>query len=613
MNIATRRSLGVGEITTLFAVSTLGLFLRAPDALLNPQFIAEDGVVFFANQLGHSLPPLFGPVQGYWVFLDRLIAWFASAFPLVLIPFVYNLSATLLAAASITYFCCRARDVFHPVASLAVLLLVPMISGIMLDNITHLQWFSQLALASASLLPRPLAARNSGIARIVEMAFLAIVAFTGPFAILCSLVYLFLQTVHMAAALARLTRIRESLREYLRSLDIPALVVTLVAGAILLTLAGGQNKIPLFPLHKIPEGFFLVVLGIGLQVHTMGPVLFPQIAFAWFQVALFGIVVLAPMSARARTGCLALLLYGWLVLLAGCAKALALGGTAPNFNYDDKYFFALAIIEWLVLWRIVSSLLRGTPTVPTLMTVSAMGSVAIAYPYWHTRPALPDTNWAQYAKRIEVGETLDVPIYPPPWFFHVAGQGKQLTIALQPADAVHQDAAHPVLQPGSQLYREFNIAHAQATALRIIIEDGKESAALHAPDSIPFRPAPGNYVASGTFGIQSAALKDLECLRNDPDGIGASVLLNHAGKEKVLWHGETDPFHFSADRGPQHFRVESIDIGEDDELIYRVDSGHGGHNVSCDWTYVRDFVLRRRGDVGSFRAGPGAIFQDGFD
>src|SRR5690348_1083211 len=97
----THRSLGIGEIATLFAASALGLFLRAPDALLNPQFIAEDGTAFFAGQFGRLLPPLFGPVQGYWVVLDRLVAWYASFFPVILVPLVYNLSAILLAATSI--------------------------------------------------------------------------------------------------------------------------------------------------------------------------------------------------------------------------------------------------------------------------------------------------------------------------------------------------------------------------------------------------------------------------------------------------------------------------------------------------------------------------------
>jgi len=425
MSDAARRPIGSSEVAILFAVSALGLFLRAPDALLNPQFIAEDSTTFFLGQLGRSLPPLFVVVEGYWVFLDRLIAWYASFFPLTLVPLAYNLSANLMAAASVAYFCCRARDVFHPLASLAVVLLVPMVSGIMLDNITHLQWFTQLALVSASLLPRPASARNSGVARIVEMAFLAVVAFTGPFAIFCLVVYLFLQTVSVAAGLGRLTRIRDCLREYLNSLDVPALVVTLVAGAIVLFLAHSGHKIPVPDPRKIASDFFVVVTGIGLQVHGLGPVFLPQLLFAWFQAALFGIIALVPMSARARTSCIALLLYGWLVLLAGFVKSVSLGGNAVDFNYCDTYFFALAIFEWLVLWRIISVFPRGNPAASSLIIVSVLGSCAIVYPHWHIRPALPDMDWAQYASRIEAGEAVDVPVYPPPWRVHIPEREKR--------------------------------------------------------------------------------------------------------------------------------------------------------------------------------------------
>jgi len=425
MSDATPRSIGIGAITTLFAVSSVGLFLRAPDALVNPQFIAEDSTTFFLGRFGRSLPPLFRVVEGYLVFLDRLIAWYASFFPLALVPLVYNLSANVLAAASIAYFCCRARDVFHPLVSLAVLLLVPMVSGIMLDNITHLQWFTQLALVSASLLPRPASARNSGVARIFEMAFLTAVAFTGPFAIFCSLVYLFLQTVSVAVRFARLTRIRECLREYLLSLDVPALSITLVDGAIVLFLAHSEHKIPMPDPRKIVSDFFVVVAGVGLQVHALGPVFFPQLLFAWFQVALFGIIALVRMSARARITCFALLLYGWLVLLAGFVKSLSLGGKAVDFNYCDTYFFALAIFEWLVLWRIVSVFLRGNLTASSLIVVSVLGSSAVMYPHWHIRPELPDLDWAQYASRIEAGEAVDAPVYPPPWRVHIPGREKR--------------------------------------------------------------------------------------------------------------------------------------------------------------------------------------------
>jgi len=62
-------------------------------------------------------------------------------------------------------------------------------------------------------------------------------------------------------------------------------------------------------------------------------------------------------------------------------------------------------------------------------------------------------------------------------------------------------------------------------------------------------------------------------------------------------HGELDPFHVPRDRGPQRFGMDGIDIIEGDTLDYRVDPGHRGTNVSCDWTFVRDFIFTRRGDL----------------
>jgi hypothetical protein len=45
---------------------------------------------------------------------------------------------------------------------------------------------------------------------------------------------------------------------------------------------------------------------------------------------------------------------------------------------------------------------------------------------------------------------------------------------------------------------------------------------------------------------------------------------------------------------------------------YRVDAGPGGKNVSCDWSYVRDFVFRRHSGAGGARNGD-RIFMESFD
>src|SRR5579872_3939418 len=63
------------------------LFLRRPDALLNPQFFAEDGVVFFHDQLLFGLwESLWIPHGGYLLIVQRLTAWWASFFPPIFAP-----------------------------------------------------------------------------------------------------------------------------------------------------------------------------------------------------------------------------------------------------------------------------------------------------------------------------------------------------------------------------------------------------------------------------------------------------------------------------------------------------------------------------------------------
>jgi hypothetical protein len=55
-------------------VAFLLIFLRRPDALLNPQFLAEDGTSFYADayNLG-GLRALFLPIAGYLLVSDRLV------------------------------------------------------------------------------------------------------------------------------------------------------------------------------------------------------------------------------------------------------------------------------------------------------------------------------------------------------------------------------------------------------------------------------------------------------------------------------------------------------------------------------------------------------------
>src|SRR3954469_13020568 len=53
------------------------LFARRPDMVLNPQFWAEDGPVFFAQARIHGIAALVEPYAGYFHTVLRLVAWIA--------------------------------------------------------------------------------------------------------------------------------------------------------------------------------------------------------------------------------------------------------------------------------------------------------------------------------------------------------------------------------------------------------------------------------------------------------------------------------------------------------------------------------------------------------
>src|SRR5260370_124194 len=92
-----------GWIFSSFAACALALFLKSPDAFLNPQFWAEDGAIFYAQQYGKLWPQISTPYAGYLHFIPRLFAWLLSPIPPLYLPLSYNLSALLIDSICVTY------------------------------------------------------------------------------------------------------------------------------------------------------------------------------------------------------------------------------------------------------------------------------------------------------------------------------------------------------------------------------------------------------------------------------------------------------------------------------------------------------------------------------
>jgi hypothetical protein len=146
------RSLAAGF---LFFLATAGaifflLYLRRPDALNAPQFFAEDGMIFFHDQLLFGIrQALWIPHAGYVLAIQRLTAMLGGLFCPVYAPAVYNIAALTLSSSCCAFF---SLPVFRSIVrsdllrfAVCCLFAIALDSAELIGTITQIQWFLQLA------------------------------------------------------------------------------------------------------------------------------------------------------------------------------------------------------------------------------------------------------------------------------------------------------------------------------------------------------------------------------------------------------------------------------------------------------------------------------------
>src|ERR1035441_4254450 len=143
-----------GAGTRLFVATAatifLLLFLRRPDALTAPQFFAEDGMIFFHDQLLFGIRQALGiPHAGYVLAVQRLTALLGSYFCPAQAPAVYDITALTLSACCCAFF---VLPVFRVVVRsdllrfvVCCLFAIALDSAELIGTITQIQWFLQLA------------------------------------------------------------------------------------------------------------------------------------------------------------------------------------------------------------------------------------------------------------------------------------------------------------------------------------------------------------------------------------------------------------------------------------------------------------------------------------
>jgi len=390
------------SLAAVVVLAAAVLFLRKSDAFLNPQFWAEDAIVFFDQADTIGLAALVTPNAGYYHTIPRLIALATHGAPARFAPGIYSYAAVAgsLVIVAQLFLVARRRLPESTVAPFLVALgpcLLPWTEEV-LCNLTNFQWWGGLGLFAglADLPPR------GALAWTLRLVWLALLALTGPFALLFAPLFV----LHAA-----LTRERFAWAQ-LALIGFAAWVTSRALSASPEILVGTGEP------HFLPT-LFAVARRIGRELIGVSR---GSAHFLWLVFAAVAGSLLA-LAARRERDCRHFLLFA-----VGCA-ALPLGSVALKFAADPglfndvelgaRYFFmpkALALIAVAATWPVVR---RARWSL--VLWCGLAGVFAFALTRDFCAPVWSDYHWANYADRLDRRIPTSVPINPQGWIYHYRG------------------------------------------------------------------------------------------------------------------------------------------------------------------------------------------------
>jgi hypothetical protein len=347
------------------------LFLRAPDAFINPQFWAEDGPIFWQQQATHGWRALFDPYAGYLLLAPRLVALVASFFDPAQAPRLYAAGAIIITMWSAVTAATCTKD-WRVGALLGVtLILTPIAWGEVFARANMLQWITGPTLALVLVSAQD---RN-------KVAFATVAAFTGPYS-------LFLAPV--------------AAYQFYRRPNLSAAICLIAAACTVMFLFVGRGD----PQAVGPSWSNLSFTDAAYLASAMLPRIFNSSAaciLTGSMVLLLAIIV--PGDDRPQR--LVLLWFGAAVMAATFLKYVGQPHALDGVDAGSRYFYAPRLA---MLWCAAFLSASGPLWQRTISIAFIALMIAGAYPF--QRDPLPDAHWSE---KIRSGAKT-IEISPPGWF-----------------------------------------------------------------------------------------------------------------------------------------------------------------------------------------------------
>lgn len=372
------------------------LFLRKPDAILNPQFWAEDSVVFFRDSITYGLSSIWHPHAGYLHVVPRIVAWVGKFFPFAWIPSIYNLTSLILTVFVAGYILYSKRlDLPNKPLLALFIVLIPQTEYVII-NLTNIQWILCLLLILVLIQQR---ATSLGQLT-VDTGIIILIGLTGPFLVLFSGLFM-----------ARWILKRDAYSAYL--LLVALIVVAVQAGFIVNSPTTASA--PIGSLAEVISQATEVLLKhlifglfFGNYLNDVNDLVYYLMAAVVLLVYLTALYMIYEHIKLA----LLFLLCAALIMLSTFYRFLPELGVLIDFALGTRYFF---IPYLMVVWSLIVNLdfNRLSKSLPAMVL---LGLIMLNSAFRFQAEPLVDYEWQKYSEKMARGEAVRVPLNPSGWY-----------------------------------------------------------------------------------------------------------------------------------------------------------------------------------------------------
>jgi hypothetical protein len=389
---------GSAPVTVRYPLLSRGLIVlialavlcwRVPNYFTDPQFWAEDGLAWLQTHIAGARS-LVMPMAGYQLLAMHMITLFAEQFPTAAAPAIYFYSTVFITLWTVWLVMSPRFDIpYRPLAALAVVASYQ--GNYVFGGIANLQWVLPIA-ACAIILMRP---HSSKLVLLGEALFLAAVSVTGTFSVFL-----------LAAILSTTVLSRPDSRRVIFLAIVSTGAVLQIASMLMnidATLVAGEHvKQPLDIIVNMPFRKLFSPFGRAIFNGSAG-----VIATSLLTVVTIWCLLLP----KFRTEKTFIVVFAAALIAGSVFKS----GVDLDETYGLRYFYIPSV---LAVWFLAFT----APSIKRHAVLAAMiGAYQIATIYLSFNTALTKSphDWASWARAIDTGLPVTVPISPPPWSLNV--------------------------------------------------------------------------------------------------------------------------------------------------------------------------------------------------